>query len=65
MEPGVWEALRQQRLEYRRQRRPRCVCCGEHIGSEEYLDLTNFGLRGFACGRCVEANTGDTEELDE
>lgn len=46
-------------------RRPCCECCGEHILSETYLDLSDFGLNGYVCERCVEKNTHATEGLDD
>ena len=46
-------------------RRPRCVCCEEPILSETYLDLSNFGLDGVACERCVDQHTCNTGDLDE
>ena len=46
-------------------KRPKCACCGLPIISETYLDLSDFGLEGFACERCVEHNTYDTEDLED
>lgn len=46
-------------------RRPCCECCGEHIQSESYLDLSPFGLNGVACERCVDRNTASTADLDD
>ena len=54
MEPWVEEELHQMRLERERARLRRCVCCGEAVMSERYLDLEGFGLKGVGCERCVE-----------
>ena len=52
----VWqeEEMRQLRLERQRAMLPRCVCCGQPVVSERYLDLEAFGLKGVGCERCVE-----------
>ena len=65
MEPWLQEEMRQLGYTARRLGRPRCVCCEEHIWSERYLDLAAFGLRGFACERCLEANMGDSDALEQ
>ena len=65
MEPWQEEQLYQMALEVRRQRRPRCGCCGEPVGSPMYLDLAPFGLQGVACENCVESNLAETENLDD
>lgn len=54
MEPWQQEALFQ--LWREKRALPRCVCCGGTIETEEYLDLSAFGLKGASCSRCVEAN---------
>ena len=46
-------------------RRPCCECCGEHLTSETYLDLSAFGLNGVACERCIDKNTFATVDLDD
>ena len=46
-------------------RRPRCLCCDEHILTETCLDLFDFGIKGYVCERCVESNTRYTYELDD
>lgn len=68
--PDCYEADRQYArmdLAYtvRIMRRPCCECCGEHILSECYLDLSPFGLNGIACERCVKNNTLATCDLDD
>ena len=68
--PDCYEADRQfdrMDLAYtaRIMRRPRCQCCGGHILSENYLDLSPFGLSGVACERCVDQNTYATVDLDD
>ncbi len=54
MEPWVEEQMRQMGLERERDKLPRCVCCGEPVVSERYLDLDSFGLKGVGCEGCVE-----------
>lgn len=54
MEPWVEEEMRQWALEQERSQLPRCVCCGEAVLSERYLELESFGLKGVGCERCVE-----------
>jgi len=46
-------------------RRPCCACCGEHLMTENYLDLSPFGIPGVACERCVDKYTADTADLDD
>lgn len=46
-------------------RRPKCECCGEHIQSDTYTDLSDFGIEGYACERCIERNTHDTADLED
>lgn len=50
MEPWQQEALR------RRPVKLRCRCCDEPVNTEQYLDLTPFGLQAVACERCVYHN---------
>ena len=54
MEPWVEEEMRQWQVGRQHRRLPRCVCCGEVVVSERYLDLEAFGLKGVGCERCVE-----------
>lgn len=63
MEP--WEAEEQRQLRWQRRisRLPKCVCCGDPILTEKYLDLTAFGLKDYACEECLDANTGYSEYL--
>ena len=68
--PECYEADRQyERMDLaytaRIMRRPCCECCGEHILTESYLDLSPFGLSGVACERCIERNTACTADLDD
>jgi len=53
MEPWQQEAL------YRRQqeRLPtlRCEACGEGITTEDGYFLERFGIKGYACSRCMDA----------
>lgn len=67
--PKSYEATEQERtrdLAYtvRMMRRPRCLCCDEHILTETCLDLYDFGINGYVCERCVESKMQDTYELD-
>ena len=52
----VWqeEEIYQRRLEKARGRLMRCVCCGEIVDTERFLDLARFGLKAVGCERCVE-----------
>lgn len=68
--PDCYEADRQyERMDLaytaRIMRRPCCECCGEHILTERYLDLSPFGINGVVCERCVDRNTADTTDLDD
>lgn len=65
MEPWEQEQLRQLQFTARRMKMPRCQCCDGRIWTERYLELAPFGLQGYACARCVEANMGDLEALEE
>jgi hypothetical protein len=49
----------------RMMRKPKCVKCETHILSENYLDLSDFGLDGFVCERCVENATHATDDLED
>lgn len=46
-------------------RRPRCVCCGNPLMGDTYLDLEEFGLKGYGCERCVNKFSYDLGDLDE
>lgn len=61
MEPWQLEEMRSRRLEA--VPLPRCVCCGERITTEQYLDLERFGLKGCGCQRCVDSSMGWTEQF--
>ena len=68
--PDCYEADRQfarMDLAYtaRVMRRPCCEGCGERILTENYLDLSPFGINGVACERCVDRNTAATTDLDD
>ena len=52
MDLWLLEELRQRRCAARR--RPVCLCCGENVATERYLDLSPLGVEGEACERCVE-----------
>lgn len=67
--PDCYEADRQEEardLAYtaRIMRRPCCECCGERLLGERYLDLSHFGLNGYACESCVDSHTHDIEDLE-
>lgn len=47
MEPWQEEALR------KRRGKAHCRCCDEPVDTEQYLDLSPFGLQAVACERCV------------
>jgi len=69
--PDCYEADRQaeaRELAYTAQimRRPRCACCGRPLMGDTYLDLEEFGIKDYACERCVEKHTcyiGDLEDI--
>ena len=68
--PDCYEADRQEearQLAYTAKvmRRPRCECCQKPLLGETYLDLEPFGLRGFACERCVAAHTRYVDDLED
>lgn len=63
-EPWVDEAWRDLAHTARVMRCPRCQCCDEHLMGEMYVDLEPFGLRGYACGRCVDKHTFDIGDLE-
>ena len=65
MEPWLWDAQYQTAWEQRKKRLPRCDCCGDPIWTEKYLDLSAFGLEGYACEACLDENTGYTQHLEE
>lgn len=46
-------------------RRPLCAGCGCRIVSETCLDLSPFGLKDYACERCIQNNTQYTDDLEE
>ena len=60
------EARRDLAYTARIMRRPRCACCGDHILSDTYLDLSPFGIAdGVACERCIDRHTAATCDLDD
>ncbi len=54
MEPYMEEMTLQRRYQQRRNRLPRCLCCGEAV--TEGVNLKDFGINGYGCSRCVAAN---------
>lgn len=65
MEPWMWDAAHQSAWERRKKRLPQCVCCGDPLWTEKYLDLSAFGLEGYACEACMEENTGYSQHLED
>ena len=63
MEPWQEEDLRQLRLAARRVRLPRCVCCDEHLPTERFLPLADFGFFGVVCENCVRDHWEYTPDL--
>lgn len=63
-DPVVQEEDRQLAYTAKRMRMPRCLCCNEHIWTEKYLDLSAFGLNGYACEECVKHNQGYSDDLE-
>ena len=45
-------------------RRPRCERCGVPLIGDTYVDLGPFGLKGYACERCVTKCTYNVEDLE-
>ena len=46
-------------------RRPCCEICGEHLETDEYLDLTPLGITGVLCEDCMNDNKHSTYDLDD
>lgn len=46
-------------------RRPCCACCGSPLMGDTYLDLEEFGIKGYGCERCVSKNSFDLGDLEE
>ena len=46
-------------------RRPRCECCNEPLTTENFLDLSDFGINGVVCEKCVERNMRPVTDLDD
>lgn len=63
-EPWMEEASRDLAYTARLLRKPICLCCNQHIASEQCLSLHSAGLDGYLCQRCIDANTKYTDELE-
>lgn len=63
-DPVVQEFGRQLAHTARLMKRPICQSCGERIWTEEYLDLEPFGIKGYACEKCVKRHKGYSEDLE-
>ena len=44
--------------------RPVCVDCGEHIGSEMCLPVSESGVQGYICEDCLQHRMVWTNELE-
>lgn len=64
-DPAVQEESRQLAYTAKMMKKPRCVCCGERIWTEECLDLEPFGIKGYSCERCVKSNTKYSDDLED
>ena len=53
MEPWQQEALRRSQQE--RLPAPVCEACGEAITTDDGYFLERFGIKGYACSRCMDA----------
>ena len=63
-DPVYQEERRQLAYTASMMKRPTCECCGERIWTEEYLNLEPFGIKGYACEKCVSRNKGYTVDLE-
>lgn len=68
--PDCYDPIEQERsrdLAYtiRMMRRPLCLGCNEHILTETCVDLSDFGIDGYICEKCMERNMQYTCELDD
>ena len=64
-DPSDMEDARDFRYTTRVMRRPRCEVCGEHLTTDEYLDLTPLGINGVLCEDCINDNRQLTSDLDD
>lgn len=70
MLPDCYDPIAQERARdmahtARIMRRPCCECCGEHLETDEYLDLTPLGITGVLCEDCMNDNKHSTYDLDD
>lgn len=63
-EPWMDEARNDLAYTARLMRKPKCLCCDQHIASEQCLSLRDVGLNGYLCQRCIDAHTVYTDELE-
>ena len=64
-DPSDMEDARDLRYTMRVMRRPCCEVCGEHLTTDEYLDLTPLGINGVLCEDCMNDNRQLTSDLDD
>lgn len=64
-DPAVQEAANALAHTAKVMRRPRCERCGSPLMGEIYLDLEPFGLKGYACEKCLDKHSHDVGDLDE
>lgn len=64
-DPEFMEDARDLAYTARMMRRPCCECCGEHVMTDEYLDLTPLGINGVLCEDCINDNRRLTCDLDD
>lgn len=63
-EPWMDEARNDLVYTSRLMRMPKCLCCNEHIASEQCLSLRDAGLNGYLCQRCIDRHTIYTDDLE-
>ncbi len=64
-DPEFMEDARDLAHTMRIERRPCCEVCGEHLTTDEYLDLTPLGINGVLCEDCINDNRQLTSDLDD
>lgn len=64
-DPAYMEDVRDFKHTARVMRRPCCEICGEHLTTDEYLDLSPVGINGVMCEACMNENRHSTYDLDD